>query len=121
MKVMLTVAYDGTAYHGWQFQPGVRTIEGEINKSLSELMKQEIKVIGASRTDTGVHAMGNLAVFNVNTKIPAHKIAYALNGKLPEDIRIQKSEEVKEDFHPRKIATKKTYQYRITNREFIIH
>ncbi|MBR5579378.1 MAG: tRNA pseudouridine(38-40) synthase TruA [Lachnospiraceae bacterium] len=118
MRIMLSVAYDGTGYHGWQFQPGQKTIEGELNKVLSELCKSEIKVIGASRTDTGVHALGNLAVFDTDLMIPPEKMAYALNTRLPEDIRIQKSERVKDDFHPRKTATKKTYCYKITNREF---
>ena len=118
MRILLTVAYDGTHYHGWQYQPGVKTIEGEINKQLSGLLKEEIKIIGASRTDTGVHAMGNLAVFDADTRIPPKKIAYALNACLPKDIRIQNSVKVKEDFHPRKTATRKTYQYRITNQEF---
>ena len=119
MRIMLTVAYDGTHYHGWQLQPGVTTIEGELNKQLSLLFQREIKVIGASRTDTGVHALGNLAVFDVETPIPANKIAYALNCRLPDDIRIQKSERVRDDFHPRKTDTRKTYHYRITNREFL--
>ena len=118
MRIMLTVAYDGTGYHGWQYQPGQKTIEGELNKVLTKLCNTEVKVIGASRTDTGVHALGNLAVFDTNLLIPPEKMAYALNAQLPEDIRIQKSERVVEDFHPRKTATKKTYCYKITNREF---
>lgn len=117
-RIMLTVAYDGTNYHGWQVQPQVETIEGILNKFLSELCREEITVIGASRTDTGVHALGNLAVFDTDTRIPPEKIAYALNQKLPEDIRIQKSEEVAEDFHPRKISTRKTYAYQIISQEF---
>ena len=117
-RIMLTVAYDGTEYHGWQVQPGVETIEGKLNRTLSELLKEEITVIGASRTDTGVHALGNLAVFDTKTRIPPEKIAYALNQRLPEDIRIQKSEQVAEDFHPRKIPTRKTYCYSIVSQEF---
>lgn len=114
----LTVAYDGTAYHGWQFQPGSVTIEGELNKSLSKLLREEITVIGASRTDAGVHALCNVAVFDTNAAIPAERVAYALNQMLPEDIRIRKSEEVACDFHPRKQATCKTYEYKILNEEF---
>lgn len=115
---MLTVAYDGTDFHGWQVQPGVRTVEGELNKCLSELLGKEIQVIGASRTDAGVHAMGNLAVFDTVGNIPAEKFAYALNCKLPSDVKVQKSEEVAEDFHPRKCNSVKTYEYHIDCGEF---
>lgn len=117
-RIKLTVAYDGTNYHGWQFQPGSATIEGELNRHLTELFKEEITVIGASRTDTGVHALCNIAVFDTNARIPAERVAYALNQRLPEDIRVRKSEEVAPDFHPRKQATRKTYEYKILNEEF---
>ena len=117
-RVLLVVAYDGTAYNGWQLQPGTPTIEGELNKALSSLLGEEIRVIGASRTDSGVHALCNIAVFDTNARIPAEKISYALNQRLPEGIRIQKSLEVAEDFHPRHCNSKKTYEYRILNREF---
>lgn len=117
-RVLLVVAYDGTAYNGWQLQPGAATIEGELNSALSRLLCEEIRVIGASRTDSGVHALCNIAVFDTNARIPAEKISYALNQRLPEDIRIQKSMEVASDFHPRHCNSKKTYEYRILNREF---
>ncbi len=119
-RVKLVVAYDGTAYHGWQLQPGVPTIEGELNRSLRELLQEEIQVMGASRTDCGVHALCNVAVFDTNTRIPAEKISYALNQKLPEDIRIQSSVQVPDYFHPRHCASKKTYEYRILNCPFPI-
>jgi tRNA pseudouridine38-40 synthase len=117
-RVMLTVAYDGTNYHGWQVQPNGETIEGVLNRCLSGLLQEKIEVIGASRTDAGVHALGNVAVFDTGTQIPAEKIAYALNARLPEDIRIQKSKEVAPDFHPRHCESRKTYEYRIYNAEF---
>lgn len=117
-RVMLTVAYDGTNYCGWQIQPNGNTIEGELNKHLSELLGEEIKVSGASRTDTGVHALCNLAVFDTHARMPGEKISYALNQRLPQDIRIQKSQEVERDFHPRFVQTKKTYEYRIYNSRF---
>ena len=117
-RVMLTVAYDGTNYHGWQLQPNVVTIESVLNEALSSLFKENIKVIGASRTDTGVHALGNIAVFDTNARMPAEKVSYALNQRLPEDIRIQDSVEVPLDFHPRHQNSKKTYEYRILNSEF---
>lgn len=117
-RVMLIVAYDGTNYHGWQMQPNAVTIEQILNEKLSELLKEDIQVIGASRTDAGVHAEGNVAVFDTNTSIPGEKISYALNHLLPEDIVIQESFEVEPDFHPRKCDSIKTYQYRILNRNF---
>lgn len=119
-RVMLTVAYDGTNYHGWQLQPNAVTVEGVLNKALSALFGEEIKVIGASRTDTGVHALGNIAVFDTSARMPAEKISYALNQRLPEDIRIQASKEVASDFHPRHQDSRKTYEYKILNTEFPI-
>ena len=117
-RVRLTVAYDGTAYHGWQVQPGVVTIESKLNECLSDLLKEEIQVIGASRTDSGVHALGNIAVFDTEARMPAEKMSYALNQRLPEDIRIQRSEEVPFDWHPRHCESRKTYEYRIYRGEF---
>lgn len=117
-RIMLTVAYDGTNYHGWQVQPNGETIEGVLNRCLSELMQEKIEVIGASRTDSGVHAMGNIAVFDTQSLIPPEKIAYALNARLPEDIKIQDSKEVDIDFHPRHCDSRKTYEYRIYNSTF---
>ncbi len=117
-RVMLVVAYDGSACHGWQLQPGKRTVESELNYALSELLKEEIQVTGASRTDSGVHALCNVAVFDTASRIPGEKFSYALNQRLPEDIRIQSSREVAPDFHPRHCDSRKTYEYRILNREF---
>ena len=116
-RFKLTVAYDGTAYSGFQVQKSCPTIEGELNKSLTALLGEEIHVIGASRTDAGVHARGNVYVFDTDSRIPPEKFTYALNARLPEDIRIQESCEVPEDFHPRHQDTVKTYEYRILNRK----
>lgn len=117
-RVKLTVAYDGTDYHGWQIQNNGITIESELNRCLSELFGEQIQVIGASRTDAGVHALGNVAVFDTECRMPAEKISYALNQRLPEDIRIQRSEEVAPDWHPRRCESRKTYEYRIYRGEF---
>ena len=117
-RVKLTVAYDGTNYCGWQVQPNGNTIEAELNKHLSSLLQEKIHVLGASRTDAGVHALGNVAVFDTENRMDATRISYAMNTRLPEDIRIQKSEEVPLDFHPRYQDTVKTYEYRILNRTF---
>lgn len=117
-RVRLVVAYDGTNYHGWQIQKNGITIESELNRCLSDLLRESIEVIGASRTDSGVHALGNIAVFDTINPMPAEKISYALNQRLPEDIRIQKSEEVAPDWHPRHCDSRKTYEYRIYRSEF---
>lgn len=117
-RVRLTVAYDGTNYHGWQLQDNGVTIEGELNRCLTELLGEPVSVIGASRTDSGVHALGNVAVFDTESSIPAEKFSYALNRRLPEDIRVQRSEEVAADWHPRRCASRKTYEYRIYRGEF---
>lgn len=117
-RVMLRVAYDGTDYCGWQLQPGKPTIESVLNETLSALLGEKITVIGASRTDSGVHSLGNVAVFDTDTRIPAEKISYALNQRLPDDIVIQESKEVAPDFHPRHCDSTKTYEYRILNRQF---
>ena len=116
--VKLVVAYDGTNYHGWQVQDNGITIEEVLNRTISELVQEDIKVIGASRTDAGVHACGNVAVFDTESRIPGDKFSFALNQRLPEDIRIQKSCEVDADFHPRYADTVKTYEYNILNRRF---
>lgn len=115
-RIKLEIAYDGTEYSGWQIQPEQITVEGVVTKTLSELLQEEITLIGASRTDAGVHALGNVAVFDTNTRIPADKISYALNQRLPWDIRVQSSVQVPNDFHPRKVNSIKTYEYSILNR-----
>lgn len=115
MRVMLRIAYDGTNYCGWQVQPNGISIQQKINEAVSDLFQTSIEVMGASRTDAGVHALDNVAVFDVDTKMPAEKISYALNQRLPEDIVVQSSEEVPEDFHPRYARSRKTYEYKILN------
>lgn len=117
-RIRMTVAYDGTNYHGWQIQDNGITIESELNRCLTELLGEPIQVIGASRTDSKVHALGNVAVFDTETRMPAEKISYALNQRLPEDIRIQNSEEVPLNWHPRRCKSRKTYEYRIYTAKF---
>lgn len=114
-RIKLVVAYDGTDYCGFQVQNNGPTIEGELNRILSELFGEEIRVIGASRTDSGVHAYCNVAVFDTEARMPAEKMIYAINQRLPEDIRVQSSCEVAPDFHPRHTDSRKTYEYRIYN------
>ena len=115
MRVRLIVAYDGTNYHGWQIQKNAITVEEILQQALCDLLQEPIELVGASRTDAGVHARGNVAVFDTHTRIPAEKIAIAVNQRLPEDIRVMQSEEVAEQFHPRYAESEKTYEYHISN------
>ena len=116
-RIKLVTAYDGTNYHGSQIQNNGETIEGVLKAELSSLLNEEINLIGASRTDAGVHARGNVYVFDTDSRIPPEKFTYALNARLPEDIRIQDSCDVTMEFHPRHQDTVKTYEYRILNRK----
>ena len=117
-RVKLIISYDGTNYCGWQVQINGITVEEVINRELSRMLGEDIAVIGASRTDSGVHALGNVAVFDTFSKIPPEKMCFALNQRLPDDIRIQDSCEVPLDFHPRYCDSTKTYEYKILNRRF---
>lgn len=117
-RVRLIVAYDGTNYKGWQVQPNGITIEEVLNRELSRLLGEKITVTGASRTDSGVHSLGNVAIFDTETRMPADKISFALNQRLPADIVVQGSDEVAPDWHPRYQNSRKTYEYRILNRTF---
>lgn len=119
-RIKLVVAYDGSEYCGWQVQPSGITIEEVLNRELSQLLGEEIQVIGASRTDSGVHSLGNVAVFDTGARIPPEKICYALNQRLPKDIVVQSSCQVERDFHPRRCYSEKTYEYRILNRKIPI-
>ncbi len=117
-RIMLVVSYDGTAYNGWQIQPSGITIEEILNRELSALLNEEIHVIGASRTDSGVHAEGAVCVFDTASRIPADKFCFAVNQSLPSDIRVISSKETAPDFHPRKCPCLKTYRYSIWNDTF---
>ena len=114
-RIRLTVSYDGTAYCGSQVQPNGVTIEEKLNEAVEKLTGEKSPVIFASRTDSGVHALGNIAVFDTEMRMTAEKFTFALNQRLPEDIRIRASEEVPADWHPRKQNCRKTYIYRIYN------
>ncbi len=116
MRIRLRIAYDGTGYCGFQCQTNGVAVQDVLNDALSELFGMPVRTIGASRTDAGVHAEGNVAVFDMETRIAPSKIAFALNARLPEDIRITESDAVPDDWHPRYRNTVKTYEYRILNR-----
>ena len=89
-RIRLIVSYDGTNYCGWQIQENAVTVEGTLTGALRKWLKEDIEIIGASRTDSGVHAYGNIAVFDTNSRIPSEKFAIGLNHYLPEDTAIQK-------------------------------
>lgn len=114
-NILLTIQYDGTAYCGWQRQPDVATVQGEVEKVLSKLCAMPVKVEGSGRTDAGVHALGQRATFHGEFSIPTERIAFAGSNLLPPDIRITEAVEVPHGFHARFDATGKKYMYRIVN------
>ncbi len=115
MRVAMTVEYDGTAYAGWQIQKNGVTVQEKLEDALLELDKGHITVYGAGRTDSGVHARGQCAHFDIESNIPAEKFAFILNSKLPRDIRVKRSWQADESFHCRFSAKGKRYIYRIVN------
>lgn len=115
MRILLKVSYDGTDYHGWQVQDGQITVAGVLEVAIKDLTGETVELLGASRTDAGVHARGNVAVFDTQTTIPPERFALAVNNYLPQDVRVMESREVSEDFVPRFQAKNKTYLYRIQN------
>ena len=119
MRILLTIAYDGTNYYGWQIQNGQITIQEEVQKALSQLYNTDIQVRGASRTDTGVHAIGQRAMFMHQNNIPLEQLPLAINNKLPKEIRVMKAEQVFEDFHPQFKAKNKSYTYKVYNDNII--
>lgn len=114
-NIKLLIAYDGTAYHGWQTQLNKATIQETIENALRVVMKQKVDLIGSGRTDSGVHALGQVANFKAETKIPEDRIKIAINANLPSDIRIMDSVDVSMDFNARFNAVDKTYMYQIYN------
>lgn len=114
-NVKLTIEYEGTNYHGWQSQINALAISDVISTSLTKLTGETCNLIGSSRTDVGVHALGQVANFKTTASIPGDKYSYALNSFLPRDIVIRKSEEVDLNFHSRFSATGKKYKYLILN------
>jgi tRNA pseudouridine38-40 synthase len=111
--IKLTLAYDGANFHGWQQQPGVPTVQGALNDAASKITQEKVFVQGASRTDAGVHAMGQAAHFKTQSSLSALEFQRALNALLPPSIRVVAAEEVGPDFHARWQAQGKTYRYRI--------
>jgi len=110
-KFKLIIAYDGNDFHGWQIQPEVRTVAGELKFAAEKILRHEISVTAASRTDTGVHATGQTADFTTDNHIEPGKLLYALNGVLPGDVVVKSVEEVPEDFHSTHQSKGKHYRY----------
>jgi tRNA pseudouridine38-40 synthase len=119
-NIKLTISYDGTNYCGWQRQNNAMTVQQRIEEACTKVFGQALSVTGASRTDTGVHALGQVATLQTDTTIPIDRIPYALNAALPEDIVVSNAEAVDIEFHPRYGAKQKTYQYKIINARFPI-
>src|ERR1700757_1913782 len=109
----LTIAYDGTDFHGWQIQANKTKVQGEIVAVLCRLTQENVQLPGAGRTDAGVHALGQVASFRTQSALSASEFQRALNALLPPTIRIVAAEEVGPDFHARWQAQGKTYRYRI--------
>ena len=114
-NIKLTIEYDGKEFNGWQKQPNKLNIQGELEKVIGEITKEQIDLIGSGRTDAGVHSWGQVANFKTNSTIPIDKIAIAINSKIKKSIAIKKAEEVDEKFHSRYNCKKKTYRYIINN------
>lgn len=116
-KILMYLEYDGTAFHGWQRQRAVRTVQETLEKALNTLLKEEVILSGSSRTDAGVHARRYPVSFTTQSTIPGEKMALALNPLLPEDLKVRESLEVPLSFDARKSARGKTYTYRILQRK----
>jgi tRNA pseudouridine38-40 synthase len=116
VRLKLTLEYDGTGFHGWAAQPGLRTVEGELRGALARVFTGVAALAVAGRTDTGVHALGNVASVEVEGGPPPDRTAEALNVSLPDDVAVVAADEAAPDFHARHAARARTYRYRIWRR-----
>src|SRR5678815_1643133 len=112
-RVRLTIAYDGTDFHGWQVQPGLPTIQQHLEDIFAGIEKRPVHVAGSGRTDAGVHALAQVAAVSIENPIPPENLKKAVNRLLPPSIRVCAVQDVPPDFHPRYDAVSKTYEYRI--------
>lgn len=117
MRIKLTLSYIGDEYAGWQVQPSVRTVQGELQSAIKKLTGEDVSVAGSGRTDAGVHALGQVAHFDLSRDFEVKKVAGGLNYYLPQDIRVLSAKEVGNDFHARYNAKKKTYVYLIASED----
>lgn len=116
-NIRIVVSYDGAGYHGWQVQPGLPTVQGELQRVVSEIEGAPVQVHGSGRTDAGVHALAQVAACELANPIPCDNLRRAINRLLPRDIRVLEAAEAAPDFHPRFQAVAKTYEYRILRAE----
>jgi tRNA pseudouridine38-40 synthase len=116
-RIKIKVAYDGSAFHGWQVQPGLPTVQGVLEGIVSEMEGRPVHVAGSGRTDAGVHALEQVAAFSLENPIPLPNLRKAVNRLLPPGVRVLSAEEVPAEFHPRFDAKAKTYEYRIVRTE----
>ena len=117
-NIKLTIEYDGGAYHGWQIQPGLRTIQGVMREQIAQITQKKVNLIGAGRTDAGVHALAQVANFKTESTIDLPSLQRGLNSLLSPDIVVKGAEEVEEGFHARFKARSKTYEYHILNQPY---
>ncbi len=123
-NIKLTITYNGAGFHGWQSQPGARTVQGCIEEAISTMTGEKVNLLGSGRTDAGVHAICQVANFRTSSKIPLKGFEKGLNSLLPEEVAIISAKEVPLQFHARKSASSKTYRYRIVesgNRLALVH
>ena len=109
------MAYDGTEFHGWQNQPGLRTVQGVLEQSLRRVLRHQVDLMGSGRTDAGVHAQGQVGSFVTTCPMVSDKLKHAIGSKLPKDISIVTARDVHVDFHAQRSALSKLYVYRIHN------
>lgn len=114
-NIKLTIEYDGKEYNGWQKQPNKLNIQGEIEKAIKQITGEKVELNASGRTDAGVHALGQVANFKTESKIPIEKFAIAINSQVKNSIRVIHAEEVEENFHSRYNCKQKTYRYIINN------
>src|SRR5579864_3401934 len=112
-RICITLSYDGTNYHGWQVQPNLSTIQETIEHVLGQIEGAPVKAHGSGRTDAGVHALAQVAAFDLANPIPCDNLRRAMHRLLPRDIRVLETKEASPAFHPRYDARAKTYEYRI--------
>jgi len=115
-NIKLVIEYDGTDFFGWQKQPGERTVQGVLEEAIARVLGHPVRIVGSSRTDRGVHALGQVANFKTNSHLPVETMLRAFNAVLPEDVAIRAVEEVPLDFHARFSAKSKVYEYRLLSR-----
>ena len=118
--IRLTIEYDGTRYAGWQVQPGVRTVQGEIEQAAECILHHPVRLVAAGRTDAGVHATGQVAGFGTTSDMPAARLLRALNGVLPRDIVIAVAEDTAPGFNARYDARARTYRYTLSDRKVAV-